>query len=239
MDGDSEIPYPPQSCQAIASQGRQVLAVRWRAYFRQRLRSISPFLSCRISVPCNPAAGNRKGSKSSSMERIERPLTSASAPSMRRRNFSELVRQTRRHDHFDRCFGNINQRAINIQENAEDLRSVGSGSLISFIVSHHSLFIARTNCCPLRTANQSFVKISSEQKPNREVRPYLMRTKEIEMGRLVVVSNRTGDLGRKTQTGGLAVGIVDALKSSGGMWMGWSGEVADNAEASNAQVGNI
>jgi trehalose 6-phosphate synthase len=63
-----------------------------------------------------------------------------------------------------------------------------------------------------------------------------MKTKEFEMGRLVVVSNRTGDLGRKTQTGGLAVGIVDALKSSGGMWVGWSGEVADDADASNAQL---
>ncbi len=62
------------------------------------------------------------------------------------------------------------------------------------------------------------------------------------MGRLVVVSNRTGDLGTKTQTGGLAVGIVDALKSSGGMWMGWNGEVVDKPETSNAQLtthGNV
>ncbi|PIO43111.1 alpha,alpha-trehalose-phosphate synthase [Phyllobacterium zundukense] len=56
------------------------------------------------------------------------------------------------------------------------------------------------------------------------------------MGRLVVVSNRTGDLGKKTQTGGLAVGIGDALKSSGGMWMGWNGDVVDSPDSSNTQL---
>lgn len=56
------------------------------------------------------------------------------------------------------------------------------------------------------------------------------------MGRLVVVSNRTGDLSQKTQTGGLAVGIVDALKSTGGMWMGWDGEVVGNAQTSDAEM---
>jgi trehalose 6-phosphate synthase len=49
-------------------------------------------------------------------------------------------------------------------------------------------------------------------------------------GRLVVVSNRVAmtDPGSKA-AGGLAVGILAALKRSGGMWFGWSGEVRENA----------
>ena len=46
--------------------------------------------------------------------------------------------------------------------------------------------------------------------------------------RLVVVSNRvppTGDA--KPNSGGLAVGIRSALQESGGVWFGWSGEVAE------------
>ncbi|MEK1889425.1 MAG: trehalose-6-phosphate synthase [Phyllobacterium sp.] len=56
------------------------------------------------------------------------------------------------------------------------------------------------------------------------------------MERLVVISNRTADLGGKTLSGGLAVGIVDALKSSGGMWMGWNGEVVEKSRSTEAQV---
>jgi trehalose 6-phosphate synthase len=50
--------------------------------------------------------------------------------------------------------------------------------------------------------------------------------------RLVVVSNRVAmsDPGGKN-TGGLAIGILAALKRSGGIWFGWSGEVADSAPA--------
>ncbi len=46
--------------------------------------------------------------------------------------------------------------------------------------------------------------------------------------RLVVVSNRVamGDPAGKS-AGGLAVGILAALKRSGGIWFGWSGEVSD------------
>ena len=46
--------------------------------------------------------------------------------------------------------------------------------------------------------------------------------------RLVVVSNRvppTGDA--KPDSGGLAVAIRSALQESGGVWFGWSGEVAE------------
>ncbi|MBA8879651.1 alpha,alpha-trehalose-phosphate synthase (UDP-forming) [Phyllobacterium myrsinacearum] len=59
------------------------------------------------------------------------------------------------------------------------------------------------------------------------------------MERLVVISNRTGDLENKTQTGGLAVGIVDALRSRGGMWVGWNGEVGRESKASRKTYDNV
>jgi len=47
------------------------------------------------------------------------------------------------------------------------------------------------------------------------------------MSRLVVVSNRVGPIRESAKAGGLAVAIVDALKSGpGGLWFGWSGEVS-------------
>ncbi|HEV2303749.1 MAG TPA: alpha,alpha-trehalose-phosphate synthase (UDP-forming) [Stellaceae bacterium] len=46
--------------------------------------------------------------------------------------------------------------------------------------------------------------------------------------RLVVVSNRVAPIdNRQPDSGGLAVAIRSALLQSGGMWFGWSGEVAD------------
>jgi trehalose 6-phosphate synthase len=46
--------------------------------------------------------------------------------------------------------------------------------------------------------------------------------------RLVVVSNRvTPTEGAKPDSGGLAVAIRSALQESGGIWFGWSGEVAE------------
>ena len=62
------------------------------------------------------------------------------------------------------------------------------------------------------------------------------------MGRLVVVSNRVADLTKSTQSGGLAVGLADALKRRGGLWVGWSGETtfeADTAQPALAQAGNV
>ena len=54
------------------------------------------------------------------------------------------------------------------------------------------------------------------------------------MGRLIVVSNRVADP-RKSTSGGLAVALGQTLDASGGLWMGWSGKVAeiqpDNAAA--------
>ena len=45
------------------------------------------------------------------------------------------------------------------------------------------------------------------------------------MSRLVVVSNRVADLSISAQSGGLAVGLGDALRQSGGLWFGWDGNV--------------
>jgi len=46
--------------------------------------------------------------------------------------------------------------------------------------------------------------------------------------RLVAVSNRvTVPRPRATPAGGLAVGVLAAMKSRGGLWFGWSGEVTD------------
>ncbi len=50
------------------------------------------------------------------------------------------------------------------------------------------------------------------------------------MSRLVVVSNRVAPITEGEPTaGGLAAGVLDALKQKGGIWFGWSGEITDNA----------
>ncbi|WP_210527610.1 alpha,alpha-trehalose-phosphate synthase (UDP-forming) [Rubellimicrobium arenae] len=46
------------------------------------------------------------------------------------------------------------------------------------------------------------------------------------MGRLVVASNRTAAPG-EDRAGGLAVALWDALTERGGLWFGWSGEIAE------------
>lgn len=52
------------------------------------------------------------------------------------------------------------------------------------------------------------------------------------MPRLVVVSNRVAPIQEGEATaGGLAAGVLDALKSKGGLWFGWSGTVTDTSEA--------
>jgi trehalose 6-phosphate synthase len=58
------------------------------------------------------------------------------------------------------------------------------------------------------------------------------RTAAVAAPRLVVVSNRVAmaEPGGKS-TGGLAVGILAALKRSGGIWFGWSGEVTHETPA--------
>ena len=50
------------------------------------------------------------------------------------------------------------------------------------------------------------------------------------MSRLVVVSNRIAlPDDKKSSAGGLAVGILGALRAAGGLWFGWSGKTARGA----------
>lgn len=50
------------------------------------------------------------------------------------------------------------------------------------------------------------------------------------MSRLVVVSNRVAPTDEgKQQAGGLAVAMQEALKSRGGIWFGWNGQIVDSA----------
>ena len=46
------------------------------------------------------------------------------------------------------------------------------------------------------------------------------------MSRLVVVSNRVASVRDPSRAGGLAVALLDALRRTGGVWFGWSGEVS-------------
>lgn len=48
------------------------------------------------------------------------------------------------------------------------------------------------------------------------------------MGRLVVISNRIAPPDDAARAGGLAVGILGALKAAGGLVAGWSGEIGDD-----------
>jgi trehalose 6-phosphate synthase len=55
------------------------------------------------------------------------------------------------------------------------------------------------------------------------------------LSRLVVVSNRVAPIQEGEPTaGGLAAGVLDALKQQGGIWFGWSGEVG-TASTGNAE----
>ncbi|MEO1091434.1 MAG: trehalose-6-phosphate synthase [Pseudomonadota bacterium] len=55
-----------------------------------------------------------------------------------------------------------------------------------------------------------------------------MPPKRSGQGRLVVVSNRVTVANKRqlAQAGGLAVGLLSALREAGGIWFGWSGEVS-------------
>ena len=46
------------------------------------------------------------------------------------------------------------------------------------------------------------------------------------MSRLIVVSNRVAPLGEGPAVGGMAVALQAALKESGGLWFGWSGQIS-------------
>ena len=61
------------------------------------------------------------------------------------------------------------------------------------------------------------------------------------MTRLVAVSNRVTGPRRSVAAGGLAVGVMAAMKARGGMWFGWSGEIVDDAPGEPAIIhrGNV
>jgi len=52
------------------------------------------------------------------------------------------------------------------------------------------------------------------------------------MSRLIVVSNRVApSTENKPAAGGLAIGVLDALQETGGLWFGWSGEIVPEVGA--------
>jgi len=62
------------------------------------------------------------------------------------------------------------------------------------------------------------------------------------MSRLVIVSNRVASTAEgKRSAGGLAVGVLDALKRQDGLWFGWNGKIEDTADAQVAfhRIGRI
>lgn len=61
------------------------------------------------------------------------------------------------------------------------------------------------------------------------------------MGRLVVVSNRIAPPDdKKASAGGLAVGVLGALKTAGGLWFGWSGDIGNEDQPLKKETrGNI
>jgi len=62
------------------------------------------------------------------------------------------------------------------------------------------------------------------------------------VSRLVIVSNRVSLPGERTnRAGGLAVAMRDALKHYGGVWFGWSGDIAENSSTSPhvAEAGGV
>jgi trehalose 6-phosphate synthase len=61
------------------------------------------------------------------------------------------------------------------------------------------------------------------------------------MSRLIVVSNRVAPTQEGSPAaGGLAIGVLDALKETGGLWFGWSGETVNHDEAPSIEKqGNV
>jgi trehalose 6-phosphate synthase len=51
------------------------------------------------------------------------------------------------------------------------------------------------------------------------------------MTRVVAISNRVSVPRKGTTPGGLAVGVLAAMRAHGGLWIGWSGQIAENEGA--------
>ena len=60
------------------------------------------------------------------------------------------------------------------------------------------------------------------------------------MGRLIAVSNRTA-ADPKSRAGGLAVAVWESLRSNGGAWFGWSGDISEDTsgEVRTLKDGNV
>jgi trehalose 6-phosphate synthase len=56
------------------------------------------------------------------------------------------------------------------------------------------------------------------------------------LGRLIIVSNRVAEPTLSPQAGGLAVGLLDALRENGGLWLGWDGTTVEDAEPTALNV---
>ena len=57
-----------------------------------------------------------------------------------------------------------------------------------------------------------------------------------DQSRLVVVSNRVAATEQGASAGGLAVALLDALKESGGLWFGWSGQVTGDTHTTTRHI---
>ena len=56
-------------------------------------------------------------------------------------------------------------------------------------------------------------------------------------GRLIVISNRVAPVDEsKGSAGGLAIGMLAALRASGGVWFGWSGRISSGAASSRPHL---
>ncbi len=56
------------------------------------------------------------------------------------------------------------------------------------------------------------------------------------MGRLIVVSNRVADPAQGARAGGLAVGVLEALRESGGLWFGWDGATVAEGQPTEINI---
>jgi trehalose 6-phosphate synthase len=50
------------------------------------------------------------------------------------------------------------------------------------------------------------------------------------MSRIVLVSNRVGDVTKAALAGGVVVAIADVLRTRNGLWLGWSGKIGEKSE---------
>jgi trehalose 6-phosphate synthase len=58
----------------------------------------------------------------------------------------------------------------------------------------------------------------------------------VNMGRLVIVSNRVPDPEGSQQSGGLAVAVLDAVRENGGIWFGWNGQTDESADSAEVAI---